>query len=105
MKKTDEHDLGPIHPGEFLMEMLDELGITAYALAKAIGKAPIQVSRILSGKSSVTADMARLIAEALNTSPELWLNLQAIYDLERSRLRTPVLRVKAIVRNDEHAQN
>ena len=93
---ASEKHLGAIHPGEFLAEILEELGVSAYALAKAMGKAPIQVSRILSGKSAVTADMARLIAGALNTSPEMWMNLQAMYDLERSRLRTPVLQVTPI---------
>jgi addiction module HigA family antidote len=96
-KPTAEESLAPVHPGELLAEILGELGVSAYALAKAIGKAPIQVSRILSGKASVTADMARLIGAALGTSAEMWVNLQAMYDLEMSRVRTPVVEVKPLV--------
>lgn len=104
MKRSSTNSLGPIHPGEFLAEILGELDISAYALAKAIGKAPIQVSRILCGKSSVTADMARRIAEALNTSPEMWMNLQAKYDLEQSRQKTPDLKVTPVVPKEMQAQ-
>jgi addiction module HigA family antidote len=96
-KPAADKSLEPVHPGELLAEILDELDISAYALAKAMGKAPIQVSRILSGKASITADMARLIGGALGTSAEMWVNLQAMYDLEMSRVRTPVVDVKTIV--------
>ena len=104
MSGSSTNSLGPIHPGEFLAEILGELDISAYALAKAIGKAPIQVSRILSGKSSVTADMARRIAQALNTSPEMWMNLQSMYDLEQSRQKTPVLEVTPVVPREMETQ-
>lgn len=104
MNGSSTSSLGPIHPGEFLAEILGELDISAYALAKAIGKAPIQVSRILSGRSSVTAEMARRIAEALNTSPEMWMNLQALYDLEQSRQKTPDLKVTSVVSKEVQTQ-
>ena len=87
----------PVHPGELLGEILNELDISAYALAKSIGKAPIQVSRILSGKASITAPMARLIGAALGTTAQYWLNLQAHYDLEVAKLEVPMLKVKPLV--------
>ncbi len=99
--EPDEQRIGAIHPGEFLAEMLEGLGVSAYALAKAIGKAPIQVSRILAGKASVTADMARRLGGALGTSPELWMNLQSLYDLEISRQNNPALDVTRIVTQDD----
>ena len=101
--ESDEQRIGAIHPGEFLVEMLEGLGVSAYALAKAMGKAPIQVSRILAGKASVTADMARRLAGALGTSPELWMNLQSLYDLEISRQNNPALDVKPIVTQNDRA--
>ena len=67
MTKKDQQ-MHPIHPGELLREILEELDISAYALAKSIGKAPIQISRILAGKSSITAPMARLIGAAVGTA-------------------------------------
>ncbi len=87
----------PVHPGELLRETLEELGISAYALAKSIGKAPIQVSRILAGKSSISASMARLIGAALGTTAQYWVNLQAHYDLEVAERNSPPLAVKPLV--------
>ena len=87
----------PVHPGELLRETLDELGITAYALAKSIGKAPIQISRILAGKSSISAPMARLIGASLGTTAQYWVNLQAHYDLETANLISPSLKVTPLV--------
>ena len=97
-----EKRLAPVHPGDILEEILEDLGISAYALAKSIGKAPIQVSRIINGKTSVTAHMARLIAEALGTSAEMWMNLQSQYDLEREKLKTPDIRVTRLVSESNH---
>ena len=87
----------PVHPGELLRETLDELGITAYALAKSIGKAPIQISRILAGKSSISAPMARLIGASLGTTAQYWVNLQAHYDLEIAKQISPCLKVTPLV--------
>jgi addiction module HigA family antidote len=91
----------PIHPGELLREILEELDISAYALAKSIGKAPIQVSRILAGKSSITAPMARLIAASLGTTAQFWVNLQAHYDLEVAKQAVPLLAVEPLVIDGE----
>ena len=87
----------PVHPGELLRETLEELGISAYALAKSIGKAPIQISRILTCKSSISAPMARLIGAALGTTAQDWVNLQAHYDLELANQSLPPLTVKPLV--------
>jgi addiction module HigA family antidote len=100
MTEMTKDRMAPIHPGELLTEILDELNVSAYALAKAIGKAPIQVSRILAGKSSVTADMARLISGALGTSAEMWLNIQSLYDLELSKIRKPNMKVTRIFKDE-----
>ncbi|HKJ16394.1 MAG TPA: HigA family addiction module antitoxin [Xanthomonadales bacterium] len=85
--------IGPIHPGEFLKDMLDEIEISAYALANAIGKAPIQVTRILNGQASITAPMARRIGKALGLTPEMLMNWQARYDLEVAETTEPEIKV------------
>jgi len=87
----------PVHPGELLQETLEELDISAYALAKSIGKAPIQVSRILAGKASISAPMARLIGAALGTTAQYWVNLQAHYDLELANMMSPTVTVTPLV--------
>jgi addiction module HigA family antidote len=100
MSKGDQQ-MHPVHPGELLREILEELDISAYALAKSIGKAPIQVGRILAGKSSITAPMARIIAAALGTTAQYWLNLQAHYDLEVAKRDVPMLTVTPLVIDGE----
>lgn len=74
-----------IHPGEHLAEILGELGISQYRLAKAIDTPPRRINEIVHGRRSVTADTALRIGRALDMTPEYWLNLQKMYDLDRAR--------------------
>lgn len=76
----------PAHPGQILKEeFLDELGISQVAFAAHI-KVPIQrVNEIVRGKRGVSSETAWLFSQALDTTPEFWLNLQATYDLALSR--------------------
>ncbi len=78
----------PIHPGEHLAEFLDELGISQYRLAKAARVPPRRINEIVHGRRAITADTAIRLGEALRTSPDFWLNLQRIYDLDRARAIT-----------------
>jgi antitoxin HigA-1 len=73
--------LAPIHPGEFLSEILGELGVSQAAFARAAGVSPMRVSHIITGARPVTADLALLFGKVLGQSPEYWLNLQTAYDL------------------------
>lgn len=88
--------LPPIHPGEFLRETLEELGISQAQFARAIGVAPMRISHVVKGTRPVTAELALLFGRALGQSPEYWLNLQAAYDLKiaeqsmGTRLRTVI---------------
>lgn len=74
--------LGPVHPGEILREWLDELGLSAYALAKAIGVPVNRVTAILAGERAVTADTALRLARFFDMEAQFWMNLQTRYDLE-----------------------
>ncbi len=72
----------PIHPGEILKtEFLDPLGITPYALSKNVAIDRGNLSRIINGKSSISAD----VALRLGTSADSWMNLQTRYDLEMAK--------------------
>jgi antitoxin HigA-1 len=72
----------PAHPGEILRELyLAPLGITITAAAKALGVTRKHVSAIVNKRTPVTPDMALRLAVAFTTDPELWVNLQAQYDL------------------------
>jgi antitoxin HigA-1 len=79
----------PIHPGEILREeYLAPLGMSANALARAIGVPANRVSAIVAGKRAVTADSALRFARAFGTSPEFWLNLQTTHDLRAAEHRS-----------------
>lgn len=73
--------LSPVHPGEFLREILDELDISQASFARTIGVAPMRISYIVTGARPVTAELALLFGRAFGQSPQYWLNLQAAYDL------------------------
>ena len=82
MKKSG---LPAIHPGEFLGEILTELGISQAEFARAIGVSPMRISHVIRGSRPVTAELALLLGKTLGQSPEYWLNLQSAYDLAVAR--------------------
>jgi addiction module HigA family antidote len=72
----------PIHPGEILRsEFLDEFGLSAYALAKALSVPTNRVTGIINGERAISAETALRLARFFGTTPEFWLNLQTHYDL------------------------
>ena len=76
----------PTHPGEILSrEFLVPLAITQVALAAHIGVPVQRVNELVRGKRGVTPETAWLLAQAFETTPDFWLNLQAGYDLARTR--------------------
>ncbi len=87
----------PIHPGEHLAEILDELEISGSRLARAIGVPPRRINDILRRRRSVTADTALRIGQALDMTPEYWLNLQRMYDLDLARADADVNAIKPLV--------
>ena len=79
-------DFSPTHPGEVLREdFLKPLGLSQYALAKAIGVPQIRVSQVVNGKRAVTPDTALRLARYFGTSAEFWIGMQGTYDLEKAR--------------------
>jgi len=77
--------LPPVHPGEILHEILEDLNLTQTALADAIGVSPMRVSHVLKGTRPITAELALRLARAFGQSPQYWLNLQTAYDLKVAR--------------------
>jgi antitoxin HigA-1 len=74
--------LPPVHPGEFLKEILDELGISQAVFARAVGLSAMRISHVVKGKRPITAEMALLFGKAFGQTPQYWINLQAAYDLK-----------------------
>ena len=82
------------HPGVILLkEYLEPLGITQKKLADHLGIPVQRVNEIIKGKRGISPDTAWLLSEALNTSPQFWLNLQAQHALSMHR---PVRHVKCL---------
>lgn len=72
----------PTHPGNILKEdYLRPLSITIKDMAKTLGVSSKTISRIINERGAVTPDMALRLSRALDTTPDLWLNLQKKYDL------------------------
>jgi addiction module HigA family antidote len=85
---TPKARLSPVHPGDVLREdFMKPMNLTAYAVAKAIGATPIAISQICRGQRSVSAEMALKLGRLFRVSPELWMGIQADYDLEVAKLR------------------
>jgi addiction module HigA family antidote len=75
--------LGPVPPGEVLSEeFLGPLGISSYALAKALRVPTNRITGIVNGERAITAETALRLSRYFGTTPEFWLNLQMFYDLD-----------------------
>lgn len=77
-----KNGLPAIHPGEFLAELLEDLGVSQAHFARAIGVSPMRVSHVIKGSRPVTAELALLFGKAFNQTPQYWMNLQASFDLK-----------------------
>jgi antitoxin HigA-1 len=69
----------PPHPGSVLREYLG--GVSVTTVAAHLGVTRVALSRILNGNAGISADMALRLADALGTTPELWIGMQSQYDL------------------------
>ncbi len=76
----------PVHPGEILAEELEELGLSANALARALGVSTNRITAILKGQRGVTADTALRLSRYFGTTPLLWLNLQKTFELRTAEI-------------------
>ena len=69
----------PPHPGQVLREYLGEMSVSG--TADHLGISRVTLSRVLNGRAGISADMALRLSEALGTSPDLWMGMQAQFDL------------------------
>ena len=95
---TSGRRLPPVNPGQFLRdEFLDPLGLSVYALARALNVPRPRLNEVVRGRRSVSTDTALRLARYFGTSPQFWINLQVRYDLdvaERALRRTIDSQVK-----------
>ena len=88
-----------IHPGEIIKhDILPEVGLSVTAAAKALGVSRQMLHGILAGRKPLSAVMCLKLARLFGGSPELWMRLQATYDLKKSAQNKKVMeRVARIV--------
>ena len=93
--------LKPIHPGEILLEeFMKPMDISINQLARDIAVPPGRVSAIVNGKRAITADTALRLGKYFGVSPEVWMGLQADYDL---RVAQRAIGAEAEKRGQRHA--
>lgn len=74
--------IAPVHPGVYLKELLEEIGLSQYRLAHDIGVPAMRISHVVHGKRPVTAELALRLGRYFGQSPRYWLNLQSRYDMD-----------------------
>lgn len=85
MTRRNTKRLAPIHPGQVLQEILAEAGITMNALALSLRVPANRIGAIIKGRRGITVDTALRLARYFGTSAQMWINLQARYDLEMAK--------------------
>ena len=71
-----------VHPGIYLKELLEELGLSQYRLAQEIKVPAMRISHVVRGKRALTAELALRLGHYFGKSPRYWLNLQSRYDMD-----------------------
>jgi len=74
--------IGPVHPGLYLKELLDELKVSQYRLARDLGVPAMRINYVVNGKRPITAELALRLSRYFGQSPRYWMNLQSRYDMD-----------------------
>jgi addiction module HigA family antidote len=95
-----KNGLPPVHPGGIIhQDILPSVGLSVTAAAKALGVSRHVLHGILAGRKPLSAIMGLKVARLFGGSPEVWMRLQAAYDLKKSEHNKKVMaRVARIVR-------
>jgi addiction module HigA family antidote len=93
----------PIHPGMFLADELDALGMSVPEVAEVLHVPANRIYQLLKGQRALTADTALRLSQWLGTSAEMWLNLQKLYELRLAEQKTGK-KIKGTVVRRESAQ-
>jgi len=87
--------MNPPHPGrDIRLEYLEPLGLSVTEAARILGVTRANLSNIVNGKSGISPEMAVRLAKAFGGSAEIWLRLQAAYDLAQVRRREAEIKVE-----------
>ena len=88
----------PAHPGQFIrMEIIDPLGLSVTAAAKALGVTRPTLSALLNGRAALSSDMALRIEKAFGPKMDTLMRMQTSYDIAQARSREAKIRVRRYV--------
>jgi len=90
----------PIHPGRFLADELEALGMSVPEVAEVLHVPANRIYQLLKGQRALTADTALRLSQWLGTSAEMWLNLQKLYELRLAEKQTGERIRKTIARRE-----
>lgn len=94
------------HPGQILLqEYLTPLGLSQKSLADHLGVPTQRINELVRGKRGVTPDTAWLLAQAFDTTPEFWLNLQINHDLSALEPKRTVTKLNSVTQNGQSAKS
>ena len=89
----------PVHPGALAKANLDELKLSVAEAAKVMKITRQQLYNVMQGKSAVTPEMALRFEQAFGGSADMWLRMQAAYDLAQARKRQGDMKIPRLVEN------
>jgi addiction module HigA family antidote len=96
----------PVHPGEVLKGLyLDPLETTITDAAKKLGVTRKTLSQLVNGHGGISADMALRLSRALDTTPELWLNMQQNYDLWKAEQKFGGAKIQLLRKSSDNASH
>ncbi|PLR42406.1 addiction module antidote protein, HigA family [Chimaeribacter arupi] len=85
--------INPPHPGSLIAEYLEDYGVSLRALARDLDVSPSALSKVATGKTAISPDMALRLEAGLGIAARLWLAMQAAYGLSRARAVLDLSRV------------
>ncbi|WP_303826116.1 HigA family addiction module antitoxin [Ruminococcus flavefaciens] len=87
MNKNEYNELIAFHPGYYISEIIEEMELTQEEFSKRLGVTPKHLSEIVNGKAKVTPEIAQKLSIVLDSSVEMWLNLQMKYDIKITEIK------------------
>lgn len=87
----------PPHPGKVVKNsLIDGTGFSVTKAAEVLGVKRVTLSKLLNGRAGISPEMAVRLSIALGTSSQMWLNMQAMYDLAKAEKKRKKLKVTAV---------
>ena len=90
----------PLHPGEIVKDaLIDGAGLSVTEAASKLGVSRTALSRILNGHAGISPEMSLRLSKLLRTSIEMWINIQAQYDIWKVSQIASKIKVKPLYKD------